>query len=416
MSKILNPSVSDHPGGARAGLKPLWPDYFARVGQEDATTWHYRGYWRDTVRIWAAYYGFVLRHPIISFIGLRRFFSSLIYRIFGERSGRLLAPVVAALTPLLMLVSPPLALVAVATAPPLLKFAFKKPVPPLFAPFRFMGWVNYCVMLFTVFIWHGYRQHRCGWSASKVVEHSSKVFWNAFFSEHLPEGLHPTRIVAKVLAGRFEGELPEEDLIVKPTSSGAGERLRSMRWDGEVYRCTDPERLPDERSTYTAEQLREQLGTYIDAVVEKMETSREPLPVSSLRVLTLCLGDEARLICVAFLPAPEGSISTAYFDLDTYLMNYEERRIGEPLRPGSDGRFEGLEIPELDGIIEACLAMHEQLPGHVEISWDILLAERGPVFLEGNVFPPGCDYKLTIFKSKKNFDFMKSLLLEPSGP
>ena len=35
-----------------AGIErtPIWPDYFARLGQPDAANWQYQGYWSDTVK------------------------------------------------------------------------------------------------------------------------------------------------------------------------------------------------------------------------------------------------------------------------------------------------------------------------------------------------------------------------------
>ncbi len=59
--------------------------------------------------------------------------------------------------------------------------------------------------------------------------------------------------------------------------------------------------------------------------------------------------------------------------------------------------------------------MHNRLPAHVQISWDVLLTDDGPVYLEGNVFPPGCDYKLTVFKDWENFTFLKDRLIESNG-
>ena len=118
----------------------------------------------------------------------------------------------------------------------------------------------------------------------------------------------------------------------------------------------------------------------------------------------------ARTIAV-FLPAPEGSNSTAYFDLDTYLMNYEDSTLGQPIRVNSDGKYTGIPVPEMNDMIEACIHPHNQLPAHVEVSWDVILTEDGPVYLEGNIFPPGCDYKLSIFKKFSNFLWLKNRLL-----
>jgi len=153
------------------------------------------------------------------------------------------------------------------------------------------------------------------------------------------------------------------------------------------------------------------LSTYQNAVIEKLERMRAPFPVSSFRIMTLNIDGEAELIAAVFLPADEGSNSTAYFDLDTHLIDYERSQIGQPIRPQSDGRWTGIDVPELDDVIEACIGLHNDLPAHVEVSWDVLLTDDGPVYLEGNIFPPGCDYKLTIFKKWENFTYLRDRLL-----
>jgi len=212
----------------------------------------------------------------------------------------------------------------------------------------------------------------------------------------------------------MSGILPPADLIIKPISAGGGHRLRSMRWDedSEFYRCNDPERRMDEAATYTQRELQHYLESAgVDYMVERLETTRDPLPTSSIRVLTLNVDGKSELICAAFLPAPDGSVSTAYFDLDTYLFDYERSSLDMPLHASSDGRYKGVPIPELQDVVRVCLEMHDLLPGHVEISWDVMLTDRGPVFLEGNVFPPGCDYKLSIFKSDENYNYLKDRLL-----
>ncbi len=408
-----------NPGQSSAGrsktfsARPIWPEYFARLGQEDATTWHYQGYMADTIRVWRAFYGLMIFHPCVSFIGMRQFFHSLVYRIFGEKVGKILSPLTALLTPIFMVFTPVLSLIAVAVAPPFLRI-FVDELPSLFTPFKFMGWSNYNIMLATVFTLHGYKQAKSGLHPAIALKHSSKMFWNEFFHAHLPEGHRPTKVFATLSAGRIRGEIPRANLIIKPTAAGAGHKLRSMIWDRdkEVYVCNDPERLPTERHTYTPDQLVIHLKeAYTEALVERMEVVRVPLPVSSIRVLTINISGQSEFLCGAFLPAPEGSCSTAYFDLDTYLFNYDDSSVGIPIRANSDGRFQGLPIPELGEIIEACLAMHDHLPGHIEISWDVLLTEDGPVYLEGNVFPPGCDYKLSIFKTNEKWSYMKKRII-----
>ena len=66
-------------------------------------------------------------------------------------------------------------------------------------------------------------------------------------------------------------------------------------------------------------------------------------------------------------------------------------------------------------MLNAGIAMHNALPGHVEVSWDIMLTDDGPVYLEGNVFPPGCNYKLSIFKKYSNFVYLRDRILSEVG-
>jgi hypothetical protein len=398
--------------------KPVWPDYFARLGQPDATTWQYQGYWRDTLRVWRAYYGLVFRHPIVTFHGMRRFYSSLVYRTATEDMGKIAKPIFFVLTPFLMLLTPFVSMLAVAIAPPLLK-SIGVEFPAMFKPFKFMGWANYNVMLVTMFTLHSYKQHQLDWDPSMAIKHSSKLFWNDFFSKNLPEGHRATIEYAVITDGRINGEIPRDSFVIKPATGGGGNYLRTMTWDEEagVYRCDDPEKPADEASSYTPEQLEKWIndtyhgGSRSRAVIEKLERSREPFPVSSVRVMTFNAKDDAELLSAVFLPAPEGSNSTAYFDLDTYLFNYEDGTLGQPIRPQSDGKLTGIPVPEMDSVIEACIAMHNALPAHVEISWDVILTEDGPVYLEGNIMPPGCDYKLSVFKKWENFEYLKTKIL-----
>ena len=402
--------------------KAIWPDYFARLGQPDATIWQYQGYWKDTFNVWRAYYTLVFGHPIVTFHGMRRFYTSLVYRTGTEEMGKIAKPVFFILTPFLMLLTPFVSLLAVAIAPPLLK-SIGIEFPAMFKPFKFMGWANYNVMLVTMFTLHSYKHHKMDWDPSMAIKHSSKIFWNDFFTENLPEGHRATIEYAVITDGRINGEIPRDSFVIKPATGGGGNYLRTMTWDEEagVYRCEDPEKPADEASSYTPEELKKWIndtyhgGSRTRAVIEKLELAREPFPVSSVRVMTFNAKDDAELLSAVFLPAPEGSNSTAYFDLDTYLFNYEDGTLGQPIRPQSDGKYTGIPVPEMDGVIEACIAMHNKLPAHVEISWDVILTEEGPVYLEGNIMPPGCDYKLSIFKKWENFQYLKGKILGALG-
>jgi len=395
--------------------EPIWPDYFARLGQPDAANWQYQGYWRDTARIWRAYYSLMIGHPRVSFQGMRHFYQSLAYRISNEETGKHASPFMTLLTPYGMAWTPFASLAAVAIVPPYLKYVKKTEIPPLFRPFNLRGWANYNVMLVTMFTMHSYKQYTMGWSPDHALKHSSKVFWHDFFEENLPPGHRPTKQYAVIKDGVVKGEIPFDDFVIKPTKGGAGQYLRALTWneDEGLYHCDDAERGPTESAIYTRKALEAWIKkTYNNAVVEKLERMREPFPISSFRVMTLNVTGQAELIAAVFLPAPDGSNSTAYFDLDTHLLNYENSEVGPPIRPESEGKWEGIPVPEMNDVIEACIGLHNKLPAHVEVSWDVLLTEDGPVYLEGNIFPPGCDYKLTVFKKWENFTYLRDRLLE----
>lgn len=397
-------------------MTPQWPGYFPRVGQPDATTWHYRGYLADTRRVWRAYYRHIFRHPLMSCIGSRQFYQCLVYRVFGVSTGDRLMLLTTTLTPMLTLAGPLLSLLAVSIA----QFpGLKKRTPPLFQQFTLMGWSNYCCMLQLVFSWHGYHQYRAKVAPLQCLEQSSKQFWNDFFTDNLRDNARATRIVGRSINGMLSNRLPKRNILVKPEFGGAGYKLRSFKWDARrnVYLCDDAERAAFEPGVLTPHELE----TYItsqdnDFVIEELERVRDPLPTSTLRILTTHFGNEPALLSAAFLVAPDNSVSTAYFDIDGYLIDFANSQVGKPFKYGSTGACAGLPLPELHDVISTCLKLHSKLAGHLEISWDVMLTDDGPVFLEGNVFPPGCDYKLSIFKSDANLDFIQQSLTKGHLP
>ncbi len=197
----------DHAPERRPAIshEPLWPDYFARLGQPDAASWQYEGHLEDTARVWRAYYTLVAGHPVVSFYGMRHFYQSLIYRVTNEDTGDHAAPFMAALTPAGMAMTPFVSLAAVAVLPPYLRNVRKAEIPPLFEPFTFMGWANYNVMLVTMFTMHSYKQQKMGWSPAQALRHSSKVFWHDFFDKNLPDGHHATKQYAVINNGVLKG-------------------------------------------------------------------------------------------------------------------------------------------------------------------------------------------------------------------
>jgi hypothetical protein len=409
------PAACEEPDSTDPTALPLWPDYFARRGREDALTWQYKGYWGDTARLWRNYYRFVVKHPVVAFHGLRQFYAALTYRVLGEAIGDRSSLPIAAATPLLLALTPVLSAIAVAIAsiPGL-----KARTPMLFQPFNRKGWSNYCIMLSLVFALHGFRQHQRKTHPAKLSQHSAKTFWNGFFTAELPAGHYPTRLEASCIKQRFSGKLPPCDVIVKPDTAGAGHRLHLLRWDATtgLYAIDRAAGASNELGKLTREELQDWLCRQpLDMIVERAERPRAPLPVCTLRILTLFSGPRPELICAVFIKAPNNSISTALFDTDVYLFDHETCTIGAPLATDSNGALTGSALPEMQSVIDNCLRLHARLPDHVQISWDVIPTARGPVYLEGNVFPPGCDYKLTVFKDDANFELLTRKILGRSG-
>ena len=173
---------------------PIWPDYFARLGQPDAANWQYeglrRGHREGVARLLLARD----RAPLVSLRGDDALLQSLIYRVTNEDTGRPRSAVDDCTHSGWAWPSPPSCrsprwrscrrTYATCATPT---------IPPLFEPFTFMGWANYNVMLVTMFTMHCYKQPKMGWSPAQALRHSSKVFWHDFFEQHLPEGhrVHP---------------------------------------------------------------------------------------------------------------------------------------------------------------------------------------------------------------------------------
>jgi hypothetical protein len=174
-----------------------------------------------------------------------------------------------------------------------------------------------------------------------------------------------------------------------------------------------------ERGYYTQAELEAWIkANYSHAIIESFEQPRSDLARSSLRILTVRFGYQVELLSLALLVAPPNEVSTAHADVLPYIVDVQTSRVARPCLPRSDyceaeDAYCNKKIPELHDLIEQCIAMHERISvGQVEISWDIVLTDRGPVFLEGNIIPPGCDYKLMIFENSNNLNYFLSRYLE----
>lgn len=359
---------------------PLFPGYYARPGQ--GTTWHHGGAWADTVRTWWTFLRLFVGSPRFCYRGVRQFYVELIHRLpfLSPRAARLLLALRGVVG-----VFGPMAVAPIAFLGAALPFI---PKPKMFKPFSVLGLMNYCAMLAIVSVYHTNLRLKYGVSPELAGRYANKDVWRAFFERQLTRAdSYTPRLHGVVEDHRLVGELPRAPFVAKPQAAGAGYKLVGFHFDAErgVYEADDPTYFDARDRTLDAEQLRSWLETnYRSAVLESWETCRSPWPTSSLRILTVRFGPQAELLSLALLVAPEGSLSTAHAEVHAYVIDVTGRRVARPVDEGfaEKERVVGLEIPELPELIDECLRLHEALPlGHVEVSWDILLTERGAAYL-----------------------------------
>lgn len=379
-------------------IRPLFPDYCSRKNL--GTTWHYAGYWQDSWLVWSSFYWLIFRHPILAFKGFRMSLMEIVYRV----------PPLKPFIPLFSLFSILITLLMPILFAPVIFLLIVLPVPKpkMFRPFTVIGYMNYCAMLAIVSIFHTNIRLAYELSPKLSREYSDKLFWRSFFNKHLTLPSRPTQHYGTVENNQLQGELPKSSFLVKPRYAGAGYGICVFTWnfEAQVYECVEHYQK-NQKQTFTEKELKSWLlNNYQDAVIESFETPIPPFCTSSLRIMTVRFEEQPELLSQVLLAAPKESISTAHAEVCPFLIDYETKRMTASCRNEGDDAMVGLEIPDLHRLVKECLHLHKQLPfGQIEVSWDIILSDDGPVYLEGNIIPPGCDYKILIFENKENLRY-----------
>lgn len=379
----------------------LFPNYYNRAGV--GTKWHYQGHFLDLARVVGAYYALLLRHPCIATRGMSWSLKELVDRL------AILSPSTKAILKRLTLpLSFALPIVGIPTFFTLAVLPCV-PKPQQFRSFTGLGLTNYCVMLLCVQIMHTNIRRFYKTPPEQASMFASKTYWRTFFNKHLQHGRTPQSFWKRI-DGIESGEWPHSaslpcEVITKPNDAGAGYYIYRFKYDPETrtYATLNTDgsldRIPQSmEATAWEEWVR---NTYQNVVLEEYIAPRSGFPIHSLRILTLRVEDESRYLSSAWLVAPKDSVSTAHCDVQPYTILKD--RVHAACNPDAESKWLGTTIPQMPSMVAECRRMHDRLPqGQIEVSWDILLTDSKPVYLEGNIIPPGCDYKLMIFEKDRN--------------
>ena len=238
---------------------------------------------------------------------------------------------------------------------------------------------------------------------------ASKTYWREFFNKHLQHGRAPLGFWKRI-DGVESGDWPHAsdqsfEVITKPNDAGAGYYIYRFKYDPETrtYSTLNTDGTLDNiPKTMKANVWEEWVkSTYQNVVLEEYIAPKSGLPIHSLRILTLRVGEKSKYLSSALLVAPKDSISTAHCDVQPYQI--QDGIVHAICNPDADTQWLGAKVSQMESMVQEWCRMHDRLPqGQIEVSWDILLTDSKPVYLEGNIIPPGCDYKLMIFENDSN--------------
>jgi len=194
----------------------------------------------------------------------------------------------------------------------------------------------------------------------------------------------------------FDGQLPFQDLLVKPQYGSNGAGVESWHRDGERFRSpTTGSRL-----------LPEELGARILSLASDGEVILQPLlkphsllagiagtGMPAMRIITLRWPDATVEIGPAMLqaPLPGATISQSgpfrLVDTSTGQIQEATNRLTQPVfawDPGS--QFPQANLPDWPVVLSALRKAHTEFPGHAPvIGWDVLFTDAGPLLCEANI-------------------------------
>lgn len=386
-------------------MNQLFPRYFSR--KNHGISWHFRGELSDVVRVWITYIYLCVAHPTVVYYGLRQSFDEFSMRIPFLNKYRYITKHLSNIFPFL----------AVFLLVPIFVFAAAVPFvtkPKSFNRFSTMGLVNYCMMLMIVSIMHGNVRSIYKTDPALARTYASKMFWKSYFEENLSENSQYPVTYGVIKEHAIDTDVPENDFLVKPLSLGAGYKIHKIMHDKKTSLYTFDSEYDIGKKEMNRAELKEWLqDEYEDAVLEKYVSPVSSLPIHSLRVLTIKFKDEPELLSCVLLCAPNGSISTAHESVEAYLIDTTTSKVIDSCAQYGHDEVIGKKIPQLQSVLEECICLHRKMPrGHIQVSWDIILTDDKPMFLEGNVVPPGCDYKLMIYENRNNLKFFISKYFE----
>lgn len=195
-----------------------------------------------------------------------------------------------------------------------------------------------------------------------------------------------------------QASLPDTDaaLFVKPLRGNKGSGCESWAWEGGTYTNREGQKYA---RTELATHLQERASNEPVLVQPRLQnhpdlTDLSHGPLAAVRLITGRRPDGRIELVAATFKMPTGTGITnnhgisSRVDLDTGELGpaiaYSPFHDAFESHPETGGKIAARRLPDWEAAKSLGLAAHGHLPDYVFIGWDIAIADRGPVLLEGN--------------------------------
>ncbi len=211
-------------------------------------------------------------------------------------------------------------------------------------------------------------------AAGTTTFRDDKRDWHALFEAHRVPAPRVYGVIAPGQPLPDPRSLPATDLVIKRAVSGRGRDVFWLRYDPATgtWNGRTGEQLLREFSTKEGRYSEDRV--YL--ITEYVHSVRPPLPGAA----------RAHLRLVTFRVEGTPTLSSAH-----YLVQFDEAKLQTNHAQGARaihlderGRWETEAVPHFSRALAMAERLHAVLPFH-SVGWDVLLTERGPCFLEGNL-------------------------------
>jgi len=231
----------------------------------------------------------------------------------------------------------------------------------------------------------------------KTFPYGGKLFWHQLFKKHNVDSPHIYFIIHTNYIQKYHN-LPPKDLIVKPLYGSQGKGLEYWKYSKKYNKYYNDTLKLILNASQLIHRLKNSGNQYMVSEFVK-QASHSPYPncPQNIRIITY-----------------QDNIN----NIKTFTIQYNVQKNKEIISSNSNDKpdiffninqdtlFDGTkQLFGLNQAIEKAKILHSDLP-FFSIGWDIILSDRGPIFLEGNLCHSlGNDYYSDdYYETVKSFD------------